>query len=253
MAMKPTDQEIGSLYREAGATSPSAELDRNILAAARAAVEKPAAPAPWWRRWRLPLQAAISACLLAMLTVMLMRHEPAPPAVPPLAMNQAEPAAESRQLDQAAPSPASKMNESRERTAPQQMPARSKVEAKPATAAAAPSPTVPAELQASSERALAAAPSANLVAAESGNAAGLAKAEARAAPSAKTAARVAADEAMSPKAWLDSIQLLIDQKRLDEARKRLEAFTQAYPGEPVPEGMRAKLKAKPDAANAKPQ
>lgn len=252
MAMKPTDQEIGSLYREAGATGPSAELDRNILATARAAVEKQAVPDPWWRRWRLPLQAAISVCLLAMLTVMLMRHEPAPPVVPPLAMNQAGPAAEARHADRATAPSAPIVAESPERMAPQ-APARSKAQANPEMAAAAPSPATQAQPPASTERALAAVPAANLVAAEAENTAASAKAEVRAAPASKAAARVAADEAMSPKAWLDSIQLLIDQKRLDEARKRLEAFTQAYPGEPVPDGMRAKLKAIPDATNAKPQ
>lgn len=252
MAMKPTDQEIGSLYREAGATGPSAELDRNILAAARAAVEKPAAPAPWWRRWRLPLQAVATICLVAMLTVMVGRQEPPAPAVPPLAMNQAGPAADSRQADRATAPAAPIVAESRERMAPQ-APARSKAQANPEMGAAAPSPATQAQPAARSEHALAAAPTANLVAAEAENTAAPAKAEARAAPAAKATARMAADQAMSPTAWLDSIQLLIDQNRLDEARKRLEAFTQAYPGENVPEGMRAKLKPIPEAANAKPQ
>ena len=56
---------------------------------------------------------------------------------------------------------------------------------------------------------------------------------------------------MPPRAWLDSIQLLIDQNRLEEARKRLEAFTKAYPDERVPEGIRTRLKALPDGDSGK--
>ncbi len=245
MAMKPTDQEIATLYREAGASGPSAEIDRNILAAARAAVEKQATPAPWWTRWRLPLQAAATVCLVAMLAVMVGRHEPTPPVIPPLAMNQAGPAADSRL---AAPAP--EVTESVERRA-NQAPARAKTEAKTAVPAAAPFSTAPAQRPASSERAFAAAPTANSVAAEAENAPPQAKAEARAAPSAKAAARLAADEAMSPKAWLDSIRTLIDQNRPEEARKRLEAFTKAYPDETIPEEIRTRLKAMPDGGNVK--
>ena len=245
MAMKPTDQEIATLYREAGASGPSAEIDRNILAAARAAVEKQATPAPWWTRWRLPLQAVATVCLVAMLAIMVGRHEPAPPVIPPLAMNQAGPAAESRLA-----APATEVTESAERRA-NQAPARAKTEAKTAAPAAAPFPTAPAQRPASSERAFAAAPTANSVAAEAENAPPQAKAEARAAPSAKAAARLAADEAMSPKAWLDSIRTLIDQNRPEEARKRLEAFTKAYPDETIPEEIRTRLKAMPDGGNVK--
>jgi hypothetical protein len=56
---------------------------------------------------------------------------------------------------------------------------------------------------------------------------------------------------MSPKDWLDSIQALINQNRLEEARKRLEAFVETYPNEAVPEGIRAKLKAAPDGDRSK--
>jgi hypothetical protein len=245
MAMKPTDHEIGTLYKEAGADGPSAEIDRNILAAARAAVEKQAAPTPWWTRWRLPLQAATTVCLVAMLAVMFGRHEPSPLPVPPLAMNQTGTATESRLA-----TPAPNTADTRDRMA-NQAPARARAEAKTAAPAPAPFPNAPAQAPPSSQRALASAPTENPVAAESESAPPLAKAEAGAAPSAKAAARLAADQAMSPKAWLDSIQALIDQNRLAEARKRLEAFTQAYPDESIPEGIRNKLKAAPDAGNAK--
>mgnify|MGYP001764711888 CR=1 FL=1 len=56
MAMKPTDHEIASLYREGGASGPGTEVDREILKAARAAVARicvrPGAE-PVRRLWRL--------------------------------------------------------------------------------------------------------------------------------------------------------------------------------------------------------
>ena len=255
MAMKPTDQEIGTLYREGGTAEPSGALDRNILAAARAAVDPQPAPAGWWSRWRLPLQATVAVCLVAMLAVMLGHHEPSVPTVPPLAMNQAGPPSESRL---AAPAPASN---DRAAEAPQ---ARARSEAKPTAAAPAPAPApaaapaqparpaAPAPQIASRESALAAAPAGNTVTAEMESAVPLAKSETGAAPAAKAAARLAADQSMSPKDWLDSIQALIDQNRLDDARKRLEAFTRAYPGETVPAAMQARLKTTLEGGNAKP-
>jgi len=194
MAMKPTDQEIGELYREAGPSGPSAELDRNILMAARAAAENKAEATTWWSRWHLPLQAVTTICLVVMVTILVERQEPLPPALPPLAMNDNGAAADKQQVA-------------------------------PATSSPAPA------------------------AAESVAAAPMAKREAAAAPSAK--GRMAADQAMAPKDWLDSIQVLINQNRLEEARKRLAAFVQVYPNEVVPEGIRAKLKAAPDGDPSK--
>lgn len=244
MAMKPTDQEIGTLYRAGGTAEPSGALDRNILAAARAAVDPQPAPAGWWSRWRLPLQATVAVCLVAMLAVMLGHHEPSVPTVPPLAMNQAGPPSESRL---AAPAPASN---DRAAEAPQ---ARARSEAKPTAAPAQPArPAAPAPQIASRESALAAAPAGNTVTAEMESATPLAKSEAGAAPAAKAAARLAADQSLSPKDWLDSIQVLIDQNRLDDARKRLEAFTRAYPGETVPAAMQGRLKTTLEGGNAKP-
>ena len=73
MAMKPTDQEIGDLYREAGGAEPSAELDRSILMAARAAVAPKPAPSPWWLRWRLQIPVLASLIVAGMLVVMVER------------------------------------------------------------------------------------------------------------------------------------------------------------------------------------
>ncbi|MBS1143073.1 MAG: hypothetical protein H6R14_479 [Proteobacteria bacterium] len=250
MAMKPTDQEIGELYREAGPSGPSAELDRNILMAARAAVEPQSTPAPWWPRWRLPLQALATICLVAMLTTMVERHEPLEPAIPPLAMNDNSAAADKQQVASAAPSPAPVVGESRARMA-DQAPAPRRSEAKMAAPVPTPAPAATAQFPAGSEAVLSSAPAERSVATESAAAAPMARREALASPSAKAAARVAADQAKSPKDWLDSIQALINQNRLDEARKSLEAFAQAYPGEAVPDGIKTKLKLAPEGERSK--
>ena len=50
----------------------------------------------WAKSLDLPLQAVLTVCLVAMLTVMVGRHESPPPAVAPLALNQVAPATESR-------------------------------------------------------------------------------------------------------------------------------------------------------------
>lgn len=248
MAMKLTDQEIGKLYREAGPSGPSAELDRNILMAARAAVERQNTPSPWWPRWRLPLQALATICLVTMVTIIVERREPMEPAMHPLAMNDNGSAADKQKIAPAAPSPAPVVAESRARI-PDLAPTQRRSEAK--TAAPTPAPAAPAQFPASSEAVLSSAPAERSVAAESAAAAPMAKREAMASPSAKATARIAADQANSPKDWLDSIQGLIKQNRLQEAQKSLEAFVQAYPGEAVPDEVRAKLRTAPVGGSGK--
>lgn len=247
MAMKPTDQEIGEIYREAGPSGPSEELDRNILMAARAAVEDKATATTWWSRWRLPLQAVATICLVVMLTTMIERQEPLPPVIPPLAMNDNGAAADKQQVAPAASSRAPAVAESKARLA-DQAPARLRSEAQ--KAAPEPAPVAPAQEQVR-EAVLPSAPAGNSIAAESVAAAPTPKPETAVAPSAKGAARKGADQAMTPKDWLDSIQVLINQNRFEEARMRLAAFVQAYPNEAVPEGIRAKLKAAPDGDRSK--
>lgn len=250
MAMKPSDQEIQALYQEAGPSGPSEELDRNILMAARVAVKTQNTPAPWWPRWRLPLQAFATICLVAMVSIMIDRHEPTPPAVPPLAMNDNSAAADKQKMAPAAPSPAPVVAESRARM-PDKVPTQRRSEAKTAAPAPTPAPAATAQFPASSEAVLSSAPAERTVAAESAAAPPMAKREAMASPSAKAATRVAADQARSPKDWLDSIQALINQNQLDEARKSLEAFAQAYPGEAVPDGIKTKLKLAPEAERSR--
>ena len=244
MAIKPTDQEILALYQEAGQSGPGDELDRNILTAARAAVKSDSTPAPWWPRWRLPLQAVATICLFAMVSIMLEHREPMTPAIPPLAMNDSGPATDQQPPPPAVPGPATVVAESRVRMA-DQAPKQMRSEARMAA------PAAPAHSPASSEAVLSSAPAGRSVAAESAVTVPMATPEAVAVPSAKATARIAADQARSPKDWLDSIQTLIKQNRLQEAQKSLDAFVQAYPGEAVPDELRTKLRTTEDGASGR--
>lgn len=242
MAMKPTDQEIGELYREAGPSGPSEELDRKILMTAQAAVANKAVATTWWSRWRLPLQAVATICLVVMVTVLVERREPLPPAIPPLAMNSDDPAVEAPLAESAMPKSAPAATESRARMTDQAA-ERLRSEAKKA-------PAAPAQEQAR-EAVRSSARAGNSVTADSVAAAPMAKPEAVAKSSAKAAASLAADQAMAPKDWLDSIQVLINQNRLEEAQKRLEAFVRLYPGEPIPDGIKTKLKLTPEGERSR--
>jgi len=243
MAMKPTDQEIGDLYREAGGAEPSAALDRSILMAARAAVAPKPLGSPWWKRWRLQIPVLVSLIVAGMLVVMVERRQPDDPAIGPIAMNTQPPATEmarteSLTLDKAAPPVA----ENRARMA-ESPPAR--------RAPAAPAASVPREVIAlpaepvAAAGAPAAAESAASVVADAA-APPMAKSEAAGRAEAKMATRQAAAPVAKPvqpsKEWLDAIQVLIDQDRIAEARTSFEAFERAYPAVVVPEAMRKRLK-----------
>ena len=112
-------------------------------------------------------------------------------------------------------------------------------------------PAAPAHSPASSEAVLSSAPAGRSVAAESAVTVPMATPEAVAVPSVKATARIAADQARSPKDWLDSIQTLLKQNRLQEAQKSLDAFVQAYPGEAVPDELRTKLRTTEDGASGR--
>lgn len=243
MAMKPTDQEIGDLYREAGEAEPSAELDRSILMAARAAVSPRSVPLPWWKRWRLQIPVLASLIVAAMLVVMVERQAPDTPVLGPIALNTPPPAAESiraesRSADIPMPPVAEKRARVTESAPVQRLPAAPEASearealalpAEPVAAASAPAPAA----KAASMAADAAAPA-------------MAKSEAAGGAEAKMAARQAAAPAANTvqpaKEWLDAILRLIDQGRIVEARTSLEAFERAYPAAVVPEAMRNRLK-----------
>ena len=242
MAMKPTDQEIGALYRESEAAEPSAALDRNILAAARAAVAAKPAPAPWWKRWHLPIQALASVAVVGLLVMMVNQQQPQAPVVGDLALNtqpgEAPAPAAPRALAESMPAAADKEAGVAKRAAVRPAPVKEEV----AKAAAAPV-VAEAEVSASSPALAARAPMAT---ASAGRAAqgdqALGSVEAQHVE-AKMAARPVAAAAPRPaKEWLESIQTLVSQGRIEEARASLESFERAHPSVVVPETLRKQLK-----------
>ncbi len=244
MAMKPTDQEIGALYRESEAAEPSAALDRNILAAARAAVAAKPAPAPWWKRWHLPIQALASVAVVGLLVMMVNQQQPQAPVVGDLALNtqpgEAPAPAAPRALAESMPAAADKEAGVAKRAAVRPAPVKEEV----AKAAAPAAPVVAeAEVSASSPALAARAPMATAPAGRAAQAdQALGSVEAQHVE-AKMAARPVAAAAPRPaKEWLESIQTLVSQGRIEEARASLESFERAHPSVVVPETLRKQLK-----------
>lgn len=247
MAIKPDDKEIGALYREAGGDEPSAELDRAILQAARNAVAPRPVPASLWRRWRLHIPVLASLFMVALFSLLITLQQPETPTVGQIALNETPPASQREQPARtaAAPAPA----ESRARMA-------ETVPAAPAAKLAAPA-RMPEAAQAAAPAHTAAGPSANTISPAADAAApAMEKAEARApvaavaAPTAAVAARAAAPAAPNAAAvaptrpaseWLESIQKLLDQERIAEAKASLDAFRKIYPGVPIPAAIRERL------------
>ncbi|MFZ2266099.1 MAG: hypothetical protein WAV95_00830 [Azonexus sp.] len=244
MAIKPDDQAIGALYREAASAEPSAELDRAILQAARAAVAAQPTPAGW-RRWRLHLPVLASLVMVALLGLLISFEQPDAPSIGQIALNEAAapapaPANTPERATSAAP-PA----ESRARLAeiPPPRPA-AKAEAAGPDAAQASAPSAPARA--------ASAPAANTIssAADAAPATDKSGASAPGEAIAPVEARAAARQAAAPAAtpvqpageWLAAIQQLIDKERIEEAKTSLEAFQKAYPAATVPTAMRQRLK-----------
>jgi len=270
MAIRPDDQEIAALYREAESDGPSAALDQAILLAARAAVATPAAPA-WWRRWRLHIPVLASLFMVALFGLLISLQQPDTPGIGQIALNEPAPAAPAPasappEAKRAAPAPV----ESRARLAEAAPPgatgklaetAREEEMARPAAPPpaaklAAPAPYV--EMARPAAPALAArAPAANTISSAADAAAPVmdkSEAGAPAAAAAPVAARAAARQAVAPAAlpsqlppvqpageWLAAIQQLLDKERIAEARTSLEAFQKAYPAVTIPTAMRQRL------------
>lgn len=232
MAIAPKDQEIAALYREAGSDGPSAELDRAILQAAHQALAPQVRTTTDWRRWRLHIPVLASLFMVAMFGLLISLNQPDTPNLGQLALNETPPASPARETPPPSgqlPTPAvesrARMTES---LAPRAM-AKAAIPAQPAESAA------PAAV---SENLTASAPTAapSPMAADTATPA-MAKAESRAARTAAAPAVIA-----TPKEWLTSIQRLLDESHLDEARSSLAAFEKAYPAETVPEALRRRLK-----------
>ena len=248
MAIRPDDQEIAALYREAESDGPSAALDQAILLAARAAVATPAAPA-WWRRWRLHIPVLASLFMVALFGLLISLQQPDTPGIGQIALNEPAPAA---------PAPASAPPEAK-RAAPAPVESRARLaEAAPPPAAKRAAPAQEVEMARPAAPALAArAPAANTISSAADAAAPVmdkSEAGAPAAAAAPVAARAAARQAVAPAAlpsqlppvqpageWLAAIQQLLDKERIAEARTSLEAFQKAYPAVTIPTAMRQRL------------
>jgi len=239
MAIKPDDQEIGALYRKAGGDGPSADLDRAILQAARAAVAAPSAPAAWWKRWRLHIPVFASLFMVAMFGLLISLQQPDAPGIGQIALNETAPAAPApASAPERAESPAPALAESRARmaeTTPPRAVAKMAVPTQEVEMARPAAPTIAAS-----------APAENRISAAADAAAPvMEKSEASAPVAARAAARQAAAPATPPlqpaSEWLTAIQKLLDQDRIAEAKTSLEAFQKAYPAMTIPAAMRQRL------------
>jgi len=240
--MTPPDQDrdVTRLYHEGSADEPPAALDRAIVSAARQSVA-PAREAkkPWWLRFALPLQLAVSVVLVTMLALTVDRNLPEVPAVKERTAPQRAPVGADPAAGEApAAAPAS---ESRARLAapsesrPSSPKADRKAEAAPA---AIPVPerseSVSAE-KATAEDAAASGGGRSLEAARAGSAAaGVAPGVV---PSSGAPAANRVDTTRSPSDWLAAIERLAGAGEKTVARSELEAFRKAYPDFPVPERL----------------
>ena len=228
MTLPADGHDVTKLYHEGSTDEPPAALDRAILKAARENITPAREPRkPWWLRFALPLQLALSAVLVTMLALTVDRNPPEAPA-------DAGPAAgESPAASQApeAKAPLAVPSESR-RSSPK---ADRKAEVAPAAI-----PVPGRSERASAEKAAvddAAAPvgGQSLEATRPGAAA--AGAVSGVAPSSGAPATNQAAAAGSPSDWLAAIERLAGTGEKTAARVELDAFRKAYPDYPVPKRL----------------
>jgi resuscitation-promoting factor RpfA len=259
MAIRPDDQEIAALYREAESDGPSAALDQAILQAARAAVAAPAAPTGW-RRWRLHIPVLASLFMVALFGLLISLEQPDAPGIGQIALNESTPAALApastpEQAKSAAPAPVESRAKLAEAAPPRAAAkladtAREVEMARPTApppAAKLAAPAGEAEIARQAVPSIAAsAPAANTISSAADAAAPVMdKSEA----STPVAARAAARQAAAPVAlpvqpaseWLAAIQKLLDEERIAEAKTSLEAFRKVYPAATIPAAMRQRL------------
>jgi hypothetical protein len=242
------DQDVTRLYHEGSADEPPAALDRAILQASResiAPIRK--AKKPWWLRFALPLQLALSVVLVTMLALTVDRNPPDVPALKertgqqaplPAPLN-AVPGGSERAAGEAPA--ASHAPEARARLpAPgESRPSSPKVDRKDAEIPAA--MAVPGRGERTSAEKAEAGDVAAPVGVRSLEAARQVPAAAGAAPGVATSTSVPAAKraaaASSPSDWLAAIERLAAAGDKAAARVELEAFRKAYPDYPLPEGL----------------
>ena len=249
MTLPANDHDVTKLYHEGSTDEPPAALDRAIVRAARESIA-PAREArkPWWPRFALPLQLALSAVLVTMLALTVDRNPPEAPAVTERTEPQQAPASATLKAaptgagpaagesSAAAPAPEAK---ARLAAPSESRPSSPKADLK-AEAAPAAMPVPGRSDRASAEKAAAedaAAPvgGRSLEAARRGPAA--AGAVPGVPPSSGAPAANQAAAARSPSDWLAAIERLAGTEEKTAARVELEAFHKAYPDFPVPERL----------------
>ena len=236
------DDDVAKLYHEGAAEEPPAALDRAILKAARESVA-PARKArkPWWLRFALPLQLALSAVLVTMLALTVDRNPPEMPAVKERTQPQQAPAAAPPAAAPAAgelpAAPAASAAKARRQAPPESR--ASSPEAERKADAVPEAMPVPGQ----SDRAPAAKAEAGRLAAPSG-----ARSQEAAAPGAGDAVPGVSSSAVapaenraaatrSPSDWLAAIERLAAAGEKTAARAELAAFHKAFPDYPVPERL----------------
>ncbi len=237
------DDDVAKLYHEGAAEEPPAALDRAILkAASESIVPARKAGKPWWLRFALPLQLALSAVLVTMLALTVDRNPPEMPempAVPERTEAQQAPAAAGPAAEEPPAAPPASTAKARI-LAPPESRASSPEAGRKADAAPAAIPAPGRSDRAAAEKAEAgdvAAP----VGARSPEAAAPRPAGAGAVsdglPSTAAPAANRAAAARSPSAWLAAIERLAAAGEKTAARAELEAFHKAFPDYPVPERL----------------
>ncbi len=243
------DDDVAKLYHEGSADEPPAALDRAILKAARESLAPARKPGkPWWLRFALPLQLALSAVLVTMLALTVDRNPPEIPAVTERTEPQPAPASPPLKVAPAGADPAagkspavSPASEARARLpAPMRSTAPSPKAERAAEAAPAAMPVPGRSERASAEKTAAedaAAPAGgrSLEAVRPGPAA--AGAAPGAAPSSGAPAANRDATARSASDWLAAIEGLAGDGKKSAARAELEAFRKAYPDYPLPERL----------------
>jgi hypothetical protein len=245
MTLPADDHDVTKLYHEGSADEPPAALDRAIVRAARESIA-PAREArkPWWLRFALPLQLALSAVLVTMLALTVDRNPPEIPAVTDRTEAQQAPAPSRLKAAPAGADPAAgespAASPAPEAKAPSESPASSPRADGKAEAAPAAMPVPARSDRASVDKAAvedAAAPvgGRSLEAARPGPTA--AGAVPGVAPSSGAPAANRAAAARSPSDWLAAIERLAGTGEKTAARAEIEAFHKAYPDYPVPERL----------------
>ncbi len=270
--MEERDPLLSEAYQAADHPEPPPALDARILAAARAAVARPARRRPAWLAWAVPLST--TAVLVLGISLLFKMQREAPEtlrdavAPPPAARNEAapsaapatesEPAAKPAGADKAAvtaavrpprpkrePATAEPARPAPEAPAVDAAPARESAEsAAAAPAGAAPGPVL-SPSPAQPARAPRSAPTPANAAADlfeqKGQAAAPNRQFAPAFSQSLGKLKGASPATESPEQWVESLRRLVRAGRIEEARKSLEELRERHPDFAVPEDLQALL------------